>query len=213
MDRRRTVSDSLYVTSDTARRSAGRGVFVVVLAFAAGAPLAARSEEPRANISGGVDADNRQLYEWTVTNLNTSPIVFIEFPQYHGDTFTAPSGWSQEWKNKASIGGGENAPGWVRTSVADPTRGIPPGGSAQFGLRVSRAGALTRTGKVTVRFADGSEVIVADVELPSAPTFFEQNAMLIGLAAIFVVALLVHLRRRRRQAAPEATQVPDSAEA
>jgi hypothetical protein len=94
-------------------------------------------------------------------------------------------------------GGGKDAPGWVRTSVSDPAEGIPSGGSAKFEMRLARAGALPRPGTVAVRFADGTEVTVANVELPTAQSFLERNAMLIGLAAILVIALLVHLRRRR----------------
>jgi hypothetical protein len=168
------------------------GALVVVVAAL---PFAA-ADEPKVTIKGG-QTDNPQFFSWTVTNRHSSPIVFIEFPHYHADTFIAPAGWAQDWKNRAMVGGGEDAPGWVRTSVSDPAEGIPTGGSAKFEMRLARTGALPRPGTVTVRFADGTEVMVANVEVPTAQSFLERNAMLIGLAAIFVIALLVHLRRRR----------------
>ena len=176
--------------------------------LACGALTATVAAEPPVTIAGGAQPDNPQFYEWVVTNASTSPIVFIEFPQYRGDTFTAPPGWSQEWKNQAKIGGGKNAPGWVRTSVGDPAEGIAGGESAQFGLRVSRAEALARLGQVTVRFADGTEVVVADVELPSAQSLLERNAMVIGLVLIFAIALLIHFRRRATPAATPASAPP-----
>jgi hypothetical protein len=163
--------------------------------------------EPPVTIAGGVRPHNPQFYDWTVTNASTSPIVFIEFPQYHGDMFTAPPGWSKEWKNQSSAGA-EDAPGWVRTSVGDPAEGIAAGESAQFELRVSRAGALARLGQVTVRFADGTEVVVADVELPSAQSLLERNAMVIGLVVIVAIALLIHFRRRSKPATTPASTSP-----
>jgi hypothetical protein len=172
---------------------------------------AVAADEPKVTIKGGVDPDNPQYFSWTVTNRHTAPIVFMGFPQYHGDSFWAPDGWGQEWKNQAKVGGGEDAPGWVRTSVSDPAEGIPPGGSARFEMRIARAGALPRSGKIAVRFADGTEVTVANVEVPAAASFLERNAMLIGLAAILVIAVLVHLRRRRARR-PAAAPSPGTAE-
>jgi hypothetical protein len=169
------------------------GVLILV-----GSTQAVAADQMPVTIEGGVLPTNTQFYGWTVTNHHTSPIVYIEFPHYHGDTFNAPPGWSSEWKNQRRVGGGKDAPGWVRTSVADPVDGILPGRSAAFEMRVSREGALTRSGRVTVRFADGTETIVADVELPCAPGFTEQNIMLFTLAGIFVIALAIHLRRRRK---------------
>ncbi|MFQ5804855.1 MAG: hypothetical protein ACE5I3_00230 [Phycisphaerae bacterium] len=171
--------------------------------------VAASADEPAVTITGGADGTG-QFYEWKVTNNHTSPVVYIEFPHFRGDTFSAPAGWAQEWKNRAMVGGGKPAPGWVRTSVKDPAQGISPGDSARFVLRVSRAGADRRPGKVTVRFADRTEVTVADVELPTAKSFLERNVMGIGLAAIFALALLVHFRRRRKPSPARAFSPPSA---
>ncbi len=198
----------LYDPRETRAGLARSQVLGTLIALFVGLPTVA-GDEPKVTIKGGVDPHNPQFFSWTVTNRHTSPTVYIHFPQYHGDTFIAPAGWKQEWKNQAKIGGGEDAPGWVRTSVSDPAQGIASGGSARFEMRLARAGALPRPGNVIVRFADESEVTVANVEVPSAQSFLERNAMLIGLAAIFVIALLVHLRRRRTRQ-PAAATAPRS---
>ena len=170
------------------------------------------ADDAKATIAGGVRSGNTQFYDWNVTNLHTSPIVYIEFPQYHGDTFTAPSGWSKDWKNQMKLGGGRDAPGWVRTSVENPAAGIQTGRSAAFAMRIARAGALARSGRVTVRFADGVETVVSDVELPCAPGFTEQRVTLFALVVIFVIALTIHFRRRHKastSSTPTASTVSD----
>lgn len=162
-----------------------------------GAAATAGADPPKLTIEGGVRPGNPQFYDWKVTNHHSSPIVYLEFPHYHGDTFHAPEGWAQQWENRSMLGG-KDAPGWVRASVDDPGNGISPGGSIEFEMRLARGGALPRPGKVTVRFADGAELIVADVEVPSAHSFLEQNVMLFSLAIIFGIALVIHFRRRRK---------------
>lgn len=69
-------------------------------------------------------------------------------------------------------------------------------------MRIARVGALVRPGQVSVRFADGSETAVANVELPSKAGFLEQNIMAFGLGAIFVIALAIHFYRRRKASTP-----------
>jgi hypothetical protein len=181
------------------RRAGWLGVWLLL------GPAMTVADEPKVTIAGGVRPGNQQYYDWKVTNHHTTPVVYLEFLQYHGDLFTAPSGWSQEWKNRAMIGGGKNAPGWVRTRAENSGAGIQAGRSAAFEMRIARAGALTRAGRVTVRFADESEIIIANVELPCAPGFTEQHVMLFALAAIFVIALAIHRRRRRAAADTAAT--------
>jgi len=161
------------------------------------------ADQPLVAITGGVQEDNRQFFVWTVTNRHTAPIVFVEFPHYRADSLNAPAGWSQEWKNRAMLGG-KDAPGWVRATVADALQGIRPGGSATFELRLARGDTLTRRGNVTVRFADGTQFVVAGVQVPAAPSFLERYVMVFGLAAIFIIAVLVHVRRRPRLREPAA---------
>lgn len=182
---------------------------LLVLSVVGGVLPTATADEPLVTITGGTDPHNAQFYKWSITNKHTSPVVFIEFPHYHADTFTPPFDWAQEWKNRAMVGG-KDAPGWVRTSVETPTQGIQPGATASFEMRLARAGADARPGKVAVRFADGTKTVIAGVLLPSAKPLLERNAMAIGLATIFVIAVLVHLRRRRKRL-PAAASSPTTA--
>jgi len=165
----------------------------------------ARAADPPVTIER-VAAESQQFFKWKITNGHTSPIVRLHIPQYHGDLFDAPPGWDQQWKNKAAVGGGEDAPGWVKTGVERPVQGIQPGRSAVFQLRIARVGAVSRPGTITVYFADGSEVAVAGVELPSAKSPLERHVMSIGLAVIFVLALLIHLHRQKKRVREAAAQ-------
>jgi hypothetical protein len=186
---------------------------LLVLSVVGGMLSTAAADEALVTITGGTDPRNPQFYRWSITNNHTSPVVFIEFPHYHADTFAPPSDWAQEWNNRSMVGG-RDAPGWVRTSVETPTLGIQPGATASFEMRLARAGADTRPGKVAVRFADGTQTVIAGVLLPSAKPFLERNALAIGLAVIFVTAVLIHLRRRRKRppaaaSSPTAARGPD----
>ena len=156
-----------------------------------------RADDPRVTIAGGIEPDNPQFYSWDVSNHHDQPIVSIQFDHYRADTLECPGDWSQEWKNRAMVGGGKDAPGWVRASVANPVMGIPAGRAARFRMRISRGDVLARPGKAVVRFADGTEVVVTGVEVPSAQTTIERNAMVIGMALIFAAALLLHARSRK----------------
>ena len=167
------------------------------------APVGA--QDAKVTITGGVD-DSGQNYNWRVTNNYSSPIVSIQFPHFRGDLFTAPKGWSQEWKNQVKLGA-KIAPGWCRTTAFKPEEdGIRRGRWLDFHMRLARGGAMARLGTVTVRFADDTEVQVSNVEVPTAKSFIEENAMGFGLAVLFVIALLVHFRKRKK--APPATAPP-----
>ncbi len=179
------------------------GRLLTAVCVACFAQAAAGQQAPKVTITGGPDLTGHN-YEWQVTNHYTSPIVFIEFPHFHGDTFFAPQGWKQEWKNRTMVGS-KNAPGWCRASAASAGEGIPPGGTSRFGMRIARAGAMARPGRVTVRFADGTETFVDGVTLPSAKGFIERNIMGIGLTLIAAIALLIHWKHRQgKRGAPPA---------
>ncbi len=193
--------------NDAWDRMATRPVCRLLVAVSLGglAVAAFGQQTPKVTITGGPDLTGHN-YEWQVTNHYTSPIVHIEFPQYRGDTFFAPEGWKQEWKNRAMVGG-KDSPGWCRTSAASAGEGIPPGGTSRFGMRIARAGAMARPGRVTVRFADGTQAVVTNVLLPTAKGFIERNIMGIGLTLIAAVALVIHWRHRKsRRGQPPAAE-------
>jgi|GEM_PF-1062319 len=185
-----------------------RGCAALAVLFTFGAP-GARAEDPQVTITGGVRSGNPQFYDWKITNTHSAPIVFIHFPHYHGDNFEAPEDWNQEWENRAILGS-KNAPGWCRASVEQPSAGIQPGGTVEFSMRVNRAGAIPRPGRVIVRFADQSEVVLDNVEVPSAKSFLERNIMMFAMAAIFIIALLVHAARSKA-AKKQRLATPDQA--
>ncbi len=175
---------------------ASRASIVALAAGLCGVGFTLAQSQPLVTITGGPDT-SRQNYTWRVTNHHNAPIVFIEFPHYRGDNFAAPRGWKIEWKNRMMLGA-RDAPGWCRVSVETGADGIAPGRSAQFGMRLARGGAPARPGRVTVRFADGTEYVVPGVILPTRPGFWERNIMSIGLGVIFVIVVAVHLRRRAK---------------
>jgi hypothetical protein len=135
-----------------------------------------------------------QNYLWTVTNRHNSPIVYVQFPHYHADTFIVPPGWTMQCTNLAS-----RQPGTC-TAIADSRQtGIARGRSTEFGMRLANlSGHHARPGDVTVGFADGTETTVADVELPTPSSTPERLVALIGFVLVFGILVLVQLRRRRK---------------
>ncbi|HUU97787.1 MAG TPA: hypothetical protein VM487_18785 [Phycisphaerae bacterium] len=191
----------------TSRSALPRIASPLLLSVALVAPRTA-AQQPKVTITGGADASG-QNYRWTVTNHYGSPVVYIQFPHYHADTFFAPDGWEKECTNLIGVGA-RNAPGTCTAWADSPEKGIAPGRSAEFSVRLAAVGAHRRPGQVTVRFADGTQTIVAGVELPTASTTSEQLYALIGFAMVFAIVVYVQVRRRRRT--PRAPE-PDSASA
>lgn len=181
-------------------RAAARVLACGALSWHGSVAPAAQSGGETVVIEGGADASGQQ-YAWTVTNRGSTPIVWIEFPHYHADAFMAPAKWKKETTH-LNIAGSKDLPGVCRASVDSPDLGIGPNRSAEFQMRVSNAGAARRLGEVKVRFADGREMTIGDVELPSPLSRGEQYQMLIGLAVIFGLILLVNARRKRSPKAP-----------
>jgi hypothetical protein len=153
----------------------------------------ANAQGPKVKITGGADVSG-QNYLWTVTNRHDSPIVYIQFPHYHADTFIAPPGWTMQCTNMAS-----REPGTC-TAIADSRQtGIAEGRSAEFGMRLGNvSGQHARPGNVAVRFADGAEVTVANVEVPTPSSTPERLVALIGFALVFGILVLAQARRRRK---------------
>lgn len=167
------------------------------------APATAHAETTRATITGGVQADG--AYAWTVKNQHTVPIVYVEFPHYHGDLFMTPAAWKQETTYLVNVGVPDRA-GVCTASVDNPARGIAPGRTAEFGLRISADGTRHGRGNARVRFADGTEVVISDVPLPVQPPTIEKYTGLVGVAllAALIVVLEARRRRRARRASPQA---------
>ncbi len=170
---------------------------------------AVAQEADLVRIEGGPDASNHN-YSWTVTNLHTAAIVDLEFPNYHTDTWTVPEGWSTEGTTNLVGYGNSEEPGICKASIKAPGRGIPPNGSAQFGLRVMPKGASSGTGTVRIRFDDGRTAEVVGIAVPVSAPVLPRYARLAGMVALFGLFLLWRWSqtRRERSAAESATDQP-----
>lgn len=169
-------------------------------AMVAGAILALTTGQPvlgsRAHISGGADT-SPNVYAWTVTNTHRALLVQVEFPNYRGALFFAPDGWTAECTSLADTSQ-DHTPG-VCTARASPVgNGIASGRSATFRMQVAPAGAQRQRGRVLVRFADGAEESIADVEVPGIEHASDRHVPLLGLSIIFVLWLVARAFRRRR---------------
>ncbi len=137
-------------------------------------------------VSGGADFSGHE-YTWKITNRHTSPLVYLAIPGHHVDVFTVPEDWT--FKRIAS--------GLVAT--AEPDAGIATGRDATFKMRVEPKGAKRGRGNITVRFADGTQYIVRDVEVPQPETNAETYMPLLGLAMMLLVVIMARRKRTRRR--------------
>lgn len=159
--------------------------------------VASVSADDRVEITGGAD-ETGQNYTWKIKNKGSAAITRIIIPHYRCDTFNIPTGWERgECTNLARVSQ-KDAPG-ICEAIAK-NGGIGQGGSAEFGMRLSRVGADERVGSVTVFFADGSQTQVSGVKLPTQKGFLERNITPIALVVIFAIFVVIQHRRRGAQA-------------
>jgi len=177
---------------------------VVLAALATGAAAA----PPKVEITGGHNPAAHS-YVYMVSNRSDSPIVGVEFPHYRADTFTAPEGWQTASTFLVNVGVPDK-PGVCKAFVERPSQGIPSNAKAEFALRIAPDGEqpVPASGEVVVRFADGSETTVADVEVPRPrQSRYQQLFEILGLGLLVAVWLGVRaiLHRRRRRGEPVET--------
>ncbi len=174
--------------------------FAIVMAVLLGTSVPTTAAPPSVTITGGADPAG-YIYTWTVTSKHTSPIVFVEFPHYHGALFFAPEDWSVECTFLVNVAV-EDRPGVCtarnmlfaeapagrnRNDVAPSGRSALAKGALEFRMQVVLDGTRRGPGHVLVRFADDSEVYVAGVELPQREAAGDKYISLIGLGLIFAV--------------------------
>lgn len=179
------------------RNQAKWAMRVGAVALVAMAALAQDDTKPRVRITGGVD-DTLQNYEWTVFNEYDSPIVWIQFPHERADLFRTPEGWDQKTTHLVNVGV-PDVPGTCTALVESPSDGIAPNRSAQFGMRIATLGARPEPGVVRVRFADGEEISVGGVEVPTKPEEVNSAYYTLGFAVIFVIVVGVGIYRQQRR--------------
>lgn len=144
----------------------------------------------RVDVTGGADFSGHE-YTWTVTNLHTSPLVYVALPGHHVDLFTVPEDWTFQ----------RIASGLVAT--AGQGAAIVTGRDATFKMRVEPKGAKRGRGNMTVRFADGTQYIVRDVEVPQPESNAETYMPLLGLAMMLLVIIMARRKRARRRSVPD----------
>lgn len=146
-----------------------------------------------------------------MANAGNSPIVYVEFPHFLADGFSPPAGWTAKSTLLVNINV-KKAPG-VCTATADEERfGIPPGGSAEFKMRMSvdgqRGQARKGAGVARVRFADGAIMEVAGVSVPVQPPQRENVVLISGFGVILLLFVLA-ARRKKKRRTPEACVASD----
>ncbi len=151
-------------------------------------------------VEGGADSTGFS-YEWTVTNPHDSPIVKIEIPHHGASLFFAPEGWAVDCSNLVGLGVADPS-GTCAASVGQSRDGIAPHRSAKFSMQIASAGARRGLGTILVRFADGTQATVSDIEVPTAEPQGNRNVPLLGLGAIMVIIIAARSARRRRTGAP-----------
>jgi len=191
------------------RRPAAIGLAVAVAVWSATLPHAVAEQQPKVTITGGADASGNN-YTWTVTNHYRSPIVYVEFPHYRAVLFYAPAGWSTKSTYLVNVGVPDR-PGLCTAKAESVAKGIRPGTSAEFRMQVDVGKAWRGPGTVRIRFADGTETTVADVQLPQPKnTPIDKYVRVIGFFVIFVVAVAIFsIRQRKRPAAEASGEDPD----
>lgn len=158
---------------------------------------AANAEEAPVTIKGGFLLDDG-AYHWVVTNHSPVPIVVVEFPHYQARLFIPPPGWKSKSTNLVNVG----VPkiwGTCRAWVDSRSQGIPPGGTAPFGISVTQLESRPGLGVVTVELADGTKWKIENVEIPSPPTFIDRWGLLVCMAVFLGILALLAIRRRRRE--------------
>ena len=162
--------------------------------YVAGQALAV--DVPNVTITGGADPSGYK-YTWVVNNKHLSPIVYIEFPHYHGALFFAPDGWVTECTALVNVGY-KDEQGTCSASAEAPAAGVAPKRSTTFDMRIARLPTRRGKGTVLIRFADGVTTRVRSVELPVRESVGDKYAPLIGLGTIFLVWMIIRSRRRAR---------------
>lgn len=157
-------------------------LLVLIVSTAAG-------QESKVTITGGAD-DSRYNYSWVIKNNYNSPIVYVQFPRYHGGLFSGPKGWTTL--------GTPVTPDGCTVAADAPAKGIAPRASAGFTMRVNALRAKRKEGSVLIRFADGTETTVTGVDAPHQATALEKYSMPIGLAGLGVIWLIVRVVRKKR---------------
>ena len=146
-------------------------------------------------VTGGADTSGHN-YEWTITNHYTAAVIAVEFRHYGASLFVAPDGWDADCAKLVNVG--VRDPAGTCTASAEPDSGIRPGRSGTFRLQVAHDSARRGTGAVLLRYADGTDVTIGGVELPTPESLTDQYVPLLGLGVVFLLVIAARERRARK---------------
>jgi hypothetical protein len=139
------------------------------------------------------------VYSWTIVNKGVLPLTWVRFPHFRAGLFFVPPGWSTAESTFIVNVGVPDRPGFCVGRATEDRYAIAPGKSAAFGMQIAASGARRGRGSVAVRFADGTEYAVENVELPQPEPVLERFAPLIAVAVFLGVVVMVRMIRARRR--------------
>jgi len=184
--------------------------FGAALCFCACPTYSVEAQGVCVEITGGRDVTG-QWYNWVVHNHCDSAITYVEFPHYRVDVWLAPEDWQIKVVTHGDARRSKERPA-LKAWTDDPALSIQPGDSAKFTARIRRGGAYAGTGTVTIRFADGSELRVDDVDVPCLPPLFERVGMPLALALLLGLFLVYRRAKRARGATKQVSLPPSSSD-
>lgn len=186
------------------------GGYGLVVAMGALPSSVAAADDALVRMEGGA-ADNGEEYVWTVTNLHRSPIVGLTIPCYRAALFQAPAGWTGRKLRETDAAVLEPGTTVYRFTATSPAAGITKSRSGRFTIRIKAGASAQRAlGNVHIRFADGTDAVLAGIEVPQPESSSEMQIRIAGLTAMFAVFIGVQVirHRRRNRAAEPAPQKP-----
>ncbi len=149
-----------------------------------------------ANDDASITVDvHSNIYTHTVSNLSRSAIVGFEVGQHAAYNFETPEGWQTD-----------SSGGTFRAWAEIPAKGITPGQTGEFSMRVSSKGAVLGRAAARVNFESGQTAELADVWSPAA----EPRSYIALVAGGMLLIVLAHsaiiaARDRRAQEPPPTT--------
>jgi hypothetical protein len=132
------------------------------------------------------------IFQYNVTNLSSSPIVYFEVNHHAAYNFQAPSGWYEE-----------DSSDLFKAWTDDSELAIGPSKTAEFSMRVSSRGAILNKAPAKIRFQSGQTITVPNVWSSSQ----EPQSYIFLIAGLILFIILLHtiaLVRKDRQQTPKA---------
>jgi len=143
-----------------------------------------------ASITVGIQSN---IYTYKVKNLGSSAIVAFEAGQHAAYNFETPEGWQID-----------SSGGTFRAWTEIPAKGIAPGQTGEFSMRVSSKGAILGRAAARVKFESGQTAELADVWSPAAEPRSYVALVACGVLLIVLAHSAIIVARDRRAQKPSA---------